>query len=224
MSKRKKIFITTIVLFVISVIFTLLVKVVDVDKIGPLGSAVGFSKLNLCFHNLTGYNDIFYDISKYLGLIPFMICAFYGLQGIIQLIKNKSLKKIDKRLIFLGIFYVFMLALYVAFDKIVINYRPILEDGALESSYPSSHTLLAVCICLSSLLISKYYIKNSVLRKYFNILTWILMITLTVTRLLSGVHWLTDIIGGIIISLFLVSLFYTFAYTEKKVKTKEDVI
>ena len=222
MSKRKKLFIITFILFLLSITYTLLIKVVDVKAVGPLGSSVGLSTINVWFHSLTGYNDIFYDISKYLGLIPFLFCGFYGLQGIMQLIKGKSLKKVDKRLIFVGILYVLMLVLYVAFDKIVINYRPILEDGVLESSYPSSHTVLALCICLSSLLISKYYIKNEVIRKYFDALTWILMITITVARLLSGCHWLTDIIGGIIISLFLVCLFYSFAYTSKKVKTKED--
>ena len=222
MSKRKKLFIITFILLLLSITYTLLIKVVDVRSVGPLGSKVGLSTINLKFHNLTGYNDIFYDISKYLGLIPFLICGFYGLQGIIQLIKNKSFKKVDKRLIFLGILYIAMLALYIGFDKVVINYRPILEDGLLESSYPSSHTVLALCICLSSLLISKYYIKNNVLRRYFDIITWILMITITGARLLSGVHWLTDIIGGIIISLFLVSLFYSFAYTPKVVKSKED--
>ena len=222
MSKRKKLFIITFILLLLSITYTLLIKVVDVRSVGPLGSKVGLSTINLKFHNLTGYNDLFYDISKYLGLIPFLICGFYGLQGIIQLIKNKSFKKVDKRLIFLGILYIAMLALYIGFDKVVINYRPILEDGLLESSYPSSHTVLALCICLSSLLISKYYIKNNVLRRYFDIITWILMITITGARLLSGVHWLTDIIGGIIISLFLVSLFYSFAYTPKVVKSKED--
>lgn len=222
MSKRKKLFIITFLLLLLSITYTLLIKVVDVRSVGPLGSKVGLSTINLKFHNLTGYNDLFYDISKYLGLIPFLICGFYGLQGIIQLIKNKSFKKVDKRLIFLGILYIVMLALYIGFDKVVINYRPILEDGLLESSYPSSHTVLALCICLSSLLISKYYIKNNVLRRYFDIITWILMITITGARLLSGVHWLTDIIGGIIISLFLVSLFYSFAYTSKVVKSKED--
>lgn len=221
MSKRKKLFLITTILFLISVIYTLLVKVVDVNSVGPLNSSVGFSKINVWFHELTGVNDIFYDISKYLGLIPFMICAFYGLIGIIQLIKYKSLKKVDKRLIFVGVLYVLMLIVYIGFDKIVINYRPILEDGVLESSYPSSHTVLALCICLSSLLISKYYIKNNQLRKYFDILTWILMIVITGARLLSGCHWLTDIIGGIFISLFLVSLFYSFAYKEKKIKREE---
>ena len=135
-----------------------------------------------------------------------------------QIIRYKSLKKVDKRLIYLGIFYVVMLIVYVLCDKIVINYRPILEDGVLESSFPSSHTLLAICVCATSLLISKYYIKNENVLKIFNILTYILMIVLVVGRLLSGVHWLTDIIGGIIISAFLVYLYYSFIYTYKKTR------
>ena len=111
-----------------------------------------------------------------------------------------------------------MLIVYILADKIVINYRPVLEDGVLESSYPSSHTLLACCICASSLLIAKYYMKNQKLLKIFNYGTIILMIISVVGRLLSGVHWLTDILGGIIISAFLVYLYYSFIYSYKKTR------
>ena len=218
MSKRRKLFLTTFILLVISILYTLLVMKYDVQSIGPKGSSVGFAGINGLVHNALPYNDLWYKITKYLGLVPFLYCAFYGIQGIIQIIKYKSLKKVDKRLIYLGIFYVVMLALYVLCDKIVINYRPVLEDGVLESSFPSSHTLLACCVCASSLLISKHYIKNENILKIFNILTYVLMIVLVVGRLLSGVHWLTDIIGGVIISAFLVYLYYSFIYSYKKTR------
>lgn len=218
MSKRRKIFLTTFILFIIAVIYTLLVMKYDVQPIGPKATKVGFAGINGAVHKMLPYNEIWYKITKYLGIIPFLYCAFYGFIGIKELIKHKSLKKVDKRIIYIGIFYVVMLVLYVLADKIVINYRPILEDGALESSFPSSHTLLAVCVCASSLLIAKYYIKNPKILRLFNYLTIILMFTLVIGRLLSGVHWLTDIIGGIIYSVFLVYLYYSFIYNYKKTR------
>ena len=136
-----------------------------------------------------------------------MLVAYYGLIGLKQLLKKKSIKKVDKRLIILGCFYIMVLLCYIFFENVIINYRPILIDGVLEASYPSSHTVLAITICLSSLLISKYYFKENI-QKTVDIITWILLIIIVVGRLLSGVHWLTDIIGGIIISDFLVTAYY----------------
>jgi undecaprenyl-diphosphatase len=81
-------------------------------------------------------------------------------------------------------------------------------EGVLEASYPSSHTMLAICVCASSLMISKYYFKNATIKQIIDIATWVVMIVLVVGRAISGVHWLSDIIGGIIISSFLVALFY----------------
>ena len=218
MSKRRKLFLTVAILFIIAVVYTLLVKYYDVRSIGPKDSSVGFGGINELVHKTLPYNETWYKITKYLGIIPFLICAFYGLQGLIQLIKYKSLKKVDKRLIYLLVFYILMGITYIFFEKVIINYRPVLEDGVLEASFPSSHTLLAICICASSLLISKYYIKDKAILKVFDGLTYLLMIVLVVGRLISGVHWLTDILGGIIISTFLVFLYYSFIYTYKKVR------
>ena len=109
----------------------------------------------------------------------------------------------------MGCFYIIVGIVYILFEKIVINYRPVLEDGLLEASYPSSHTLLAVCVCLSAIFMNHYYIKDIFLRRGLNIGTLLLMLILIIGRALSGVHWISDIIGGIIISLFLVSSFYT---------------
>lgn len=218
MSKKRKVYLTVLILFIITVVYTLLVMKYDVQAIGPKGSKVGFAGINKAVHNLLPYNETWYKITKYLGIVPFLICAFYGIQGIMQMIKYKTLKKVDKRIIYLGVFYVVMLVVYVLADKIVINYRPILEDGVLESSYPSSHTLLACCVCASSLLIAKYYIKDQKLIRLFNYFTIVLMIILVVGRLISGVHWLTDIVGGVIVSTFLVSLYYSCIYTYKKTR------
>lgn len=209
MERTKKLEKMTIILFFIAVIFTVLVKCVDVQSIGPRGSAVGFATINRFVHQLTGENDTWYNITKYLGIIPFLYVLFYAVVGLKQLIIAKKISKVDKKIIALGCFYVVLGLIYILFDKLAINYRPVLEDGVLEPSYPSSHTLLAVCVCLSSIFMNKYYIKNNDLKKYLNFGTLILMILLVLGRLLSGVHWASDIIGGVIISLFLVFGFFT---------------
>lgn len=209
MKKNKKYIITTISLLILAVAYTLIVKYVDVRPIGPELSKVGLSHMNESYRNIIGYNDIWYKITKYLGVVPFLIVAYYGLLGVLQVIKRKNPLKVDKKILFLGGFYVLVGITYIFFEKVIINYRPVLEDGFLEASFPSSHTMLAVCICMTSLLISKYYIKDDKLRKILNIATNILMVVLVIGRLLSGVHWFSDILGGVIISAFLVSIYYT---------------
>ena len=224
MNKKQKLFITSCVLLLVAIIYTLLVKFVDVSNIAPDGSNVGFASLNSGFKDLVGLNMTWYKITKYLGLIPIAMCGCYALLGLYQLIKTKSLKGVDKRIYALGVFYIFFAIIYVLFEKIALNYRPFIIDGELEASFPSTHTLLAVCICGSSLIASKYFIKNETLLKVTNIFTWIVMLVIVIGRTISGVHWLTDIIGGIIISSFMLMSLYT-AFNiinslEKKNKTK----
>ena len=95
MKNKKELIKTTIILFLISIIYTLLVKYYDVAAIGPNKTSVGFKTINSLFHSITGYNDIWYKITKYLGYIPFLIVMYYGLIGLRQLIKKKNLKKVD---------------------------------------------------------------------------------------------------------------------------------
>ena len=205
--KRKNIIIS-IILTVISIAYTFLVKKIDVKAIGPNNSKVGFAKLNGLFSKLVGSNMTIHKITEILGYIVILIVLVYGVIGFIQLIKRKSIKKVDREIILLGVLYVLMAVVYVAFEKIVINYRPILIDGELEASYPSSHTLLAICICLSSLLVSKNYVNDKYL-KITNIVTIVLLLGVFAGRVVSGVHWISDIIGGILISLTLLMYFYT---------------
>lgn len=206
---NKKFLIISVVLLILSIVYTIAVKNIDVAKIGPNDSSVGFSTINNNVHNTFNYNDTWYKITKYVGILPFFLVAFYGCTGLFQLIGEKSLKKVDKKLIWLGIVYVIVGAIYVFFEKFIINYRPVLMDGELEASYPSSHTLMAIIICGTSLMISKSFIRNDILRKIVDILTIIIMVVIVVGRIVSGVHWISDIFGGIIISLCLLSLFKT---------------
>ena len=156
-----------------------------------------------------------YKITEILGIIPILIALMYAVIGLIQVIDRKSLK-VDKELIALGILYIIVILIYVFFEKCIINYRPVLIDGILEASYPSSHTLLSICICGSSLLINKYLFNNKKIYKYINIISIISMVLIVLGRLLSGVHWASDIIGSIIISITLLKILETYYLSIKK--------
>lgn len=213
MKLKKKNIIVSICLIMLSVIYTILVKYVDVAPIGPKASSVGFSTLNKFVFNFLGRSNIWYNITEVLGMISILIALFYALIGLYKLIKNKSILKIDKEIIILGIFYFVVLLVYLFFEKVIINYRPVLVKGVLEASYPSSHTMLSICICLSAIIINNKLYKNMRISKIINTLSIIIMITTTVGRLLSGMHWVSDILGGIIISICLSYIFKTVIYS-----------
>lgn len=215
--KRKNIIIS-IILTIMAVGYTLVVKTVNVKAIGPNKSVVGLAKINSWFSNLVGSNMTIYKITEILGLAVLLIVGIYGLLGLIQLIKRKSLFKVDREIVLLGVLYLLMAVVYVFFEKFIINYRPILIDGELEASYPSSHTILAICICISSLIVSKNYVSDKYI-KVTNILTILLLLGVFVGRVVSGVHWLSDIVGGIIISATLLMYFYTL-YDRRRRKNK----
>ena len=155
------------------------------------------------------YNPTIYKITEILGYLALLVVGVYGLIGLYQLIKRKSLKKVDKEIIILGIFYVVVICIYVLFEKVVINYRPVILDGILEASFPSSHTLLAICVCGSGIIVNNKIFNDY---KYINIINKcliVLLILIVIGRLISGVHWLSDIFGGVIIAC---TLLYTFNY------------
>ena len=218
--KLKKSLSRFIIYLVAFIVFTLIIKCIDVQMIGPMDSEVGLGTINNAVHKFLNYNDTFYKISEVLGYLSFLLVGFYAVVGLIQLIKRKSLFKVDKEILILGGFYVVVLLVYILFDKVAINYRPVLEKGALEASYPSSHTILSLCVCISSLMVSPKLIKDKGTLRLLNLCTTLLMVGIVVTRLLSGVHWFTDIVGGILISLALCSLFNFLINDCSKVKKK----
>ena len=200
--------IMSVIMTVFSGVFVYLVKTVDVKAIGPNKSSVGFSGINKAFIDLVGSNMTIYKLTEIFGLLVFIIVGVYGLIGIYQLFKRKSLFKVDREIIGLGILYVLMISLYLIFDKIAINYRPIIIDGELEPSFPSSHTMLAICTCVSSLMVYKKYVPSKF--NYLVLFSTVLLLTLVfLGRTISGVHWISDILGGVIISLTLLTYFYT---------------
>ena len=207
MEKRRKEILICGGLFAVAIIYTLLVKYIDVQEIGPNDSLVGFATINNFMFNLTGVNMLWYDITDWWGFVPLFIAFIYAMIGFIQMIKRRNILKVDKEILGLGVYYIIVIGLYIFFETCIINYRPTLMDGILEASYPSSHTLLSVCICGSSLIINKYLFKNRNFFKAENIISILSILVIVIGRFISGVHWFTDIVGAILISIALLKAF-----------------
>lgn len=187
--------------------WTLAVVSVDVKPVGVNGTSVGFATLNTWFHNLTGVNMTLYNITDWAGLVPIFICMFFGLVGLVQLIKRKSLLKVDLDIIALGIYYIIVISSYIIFEMIPINYRPILINGFLECSYPSSTTLLVLSVMPTVIFQSNKRLQNPKIKKTTMLITIVFSLFMVIGRLVSGVHWLTDIIGSCFLS---AGLFYIY--------------
>ncbi|MBQ1186627.1 MAG: phosphatase PAP2 family protein [Clostridia bacterium] len=189
------------------IIWTVLVALINVKEIGPLGSSVGFSSLNGWFHDMTGVNFSLYYITDWLSLIPVFIMLGFAVLGLVQLFKRKSLFKVDFNILCLGIFYIVVLFAYLLFEEVVINFRPVLINGYLEASYPSSTTMLVMTIMPTAIIQFKSRIKSTTIRNIVVITLIVFTVFMVLARLISGVHWVTDIIGGALISAGLVLMY-----------------
>ena len=190
-------------------LWTVLVRFVDVRAIGPEGSSVGFAALNGFVHGLTGVNWLLYTVTDWLGLVPIAAALGFAILGLVQLIKRKSLWKVDRSILALGVFYIVVIAVYVFFEMVVINYRPTLIEGYLEASYPSSTTMLVTCVMPTAAMQLNARIKNTALRRCAIIAIVVFTAFMVIGRLISGVHWITDIIGGSLLSAGLVMIYYS---------------
>ena len=214
--KNKKRLALGVSLVVAFVLWTVLVRFVDVQAIGPDGSSVGLATLNRFVHELTGVNWILYTVTDWLGLVPIAVALGFAILGLVQLIKRKSLWKVDYSILVLGVFYIVVMAAYIFFEIVVINYRPTLIDGYLEASYPSSTTMLVMCVMPTAAMQLNVRIKNTVFRRCAVIIIVVFTAFMVIGRLISGVHWISDIIGGALLSAGLVIIYYSIGNTLTK--------
>lgn len=181
-------------------VWTALIKLVDVQYIGPMETAVGLATINGWFHKLTGVHMWLYTVTDWLGLIPVFVCLMFGGIGFVQLMQRKKLLKVDRDILLLGIYYLLVIFGYLVFEMIPINYRPTLIEGRLEASYPSSTTLLVLSVMPTLVFQTHRRLKNRKAKRIIDIMTVIFSLFMIIGRLVSGVHWLTDIIGSVLFS------------------------
>ena len=209
-------FCTATCMLLVFLLWTVAIQFVDVQAIGPQESSVGFTTINQFVHNFTGVHMSLYTITDWLGLVPLMFVMGFGTLGLIQWIKRKHLLKVDYSILVLGGFYIVVMAVYVLFEMFVVNYRPVLINGYLETSYPSSTTMLVMCVMPTAIMQFNARIKNDILKRCVSSTIIAFIVFMVIGRLISGVHWFTDIVGGALVSAGLVLMYRSISGLEKK--------
>ena len=181
-------------------IWTVLIRMVDVQCAGETGTAIGFATFNIGFHRLTGVHMEIYTATDWLGLIPIFVCILFACIGVLQLITRRSLWKVDHDILLLGGYYVIVIGCYLLFEMIPVNYRPILIEGRMEASYPSSTTLLVLSVMPTLNVQIMHRWKHMRGMRVLRFLTTLFSLGMVIGRLVSGVHWLTDIVGAVFLS------------------------
>lgn len=194
---------------VLFLLLIVIIKNVDVAVIGPESTEIGLSHINQAVHEAIGVNMACYKFTEITGILMLGVVAAFGVVGLVQLIRRKNLLKVDREILILGGFYIIIGILYLFFNKVAVNYRPIIIPGESEvaSAFPSSHTVLSLTVMGSAIMLLGKYIKNPTWCSILKILCVLLMVATVVGRLLSGAHWLTDIIGSLLLSTCLLSAF-----------------
>lgn len=208
--KNKKLLLSACCFIVGFVLWTVLLCIADVQSVGVNDTKVGMASINLRFCKLVGVNMTLYSITDWLGLVPVCVAAAFGLVGASQWLHRKKLGRVDRSILLMGVFYTVVAAVYLFFETAVINYRPVLINGIMEASYPSSTTMLSMCIMPTAYMELERRIKKTRVKKLTAVAITAFTGFMVIGRLISGVHWLTDIIGGILLSTGLV-LLYGFA-------------
>ena len=193
----------------LTVILIALVRLVDAAPIGAQGTSIGLSHLNQFVFDLFGVNMLWYNITDWLGVAAVLTGFVFAVTGLVQLIKRRSLLKVDREILALGGLYIVVIALYLFFENVIINYRPIImpDNTSPEASFPSSHTMLVCVIMGSAVMLINRYIINKPLNRILRAVCYVIIGVTVVGRLIAGVHWFTDILGGILISVTLLSLY-----------------
>lgn len=193
----------------LTVILIALVRLVDAAPIGAQGTSIGLSHLNQFVFDLFGVNMLWYNITDWLGVAAVLTGFVFAVTGLVQLIKRRSLLKVDREILSLGGLYIVVIGLYLFFENVIINYRPIImpDNTSPEASFPSSHTMLVCVIMGSAAMLINRYIRNKPLNRILRAVCYVIIGVTVVGRLIAGVHWFMDILGGILISVTLLSLY-----------------
>jgi membrane-associated phospholipid phosphatase len=211
-------------LLVLFVLYTASLLFVDVAPIGPRGSSVAYASMNQAVRHFVGVNMNLYQITDWASLAAILVALGFSFFGLLQWIRRKHILRVDISILVLGGFYLIVFAAYAFFEVFVLNYRPVLIDEILEASYPSSTTMLVMTIMPTAMIQFHRLIGNQQVRVAVNIICALFTVLMVIGRMASGVHWITDIFGGLLLSSMLVMLYYAVVRHFESKKEAEPIV
>ena len=197
-------------------LWTELIQCIDVQPVGQNGTNVGFATFNVWFHGITGVHMGIYTATDWLGFVPIAVCLCFGVLGAVHLVRRRGMFRVDADLLLLGVYYIVVILCYLVFEMFPINYRPIPIDGIMEASYPSSTTLLVLCVMPTLKFQADRRAKVSAARGAATAFVIVFSALMVLGRLVAGVHWATDIVGAALLAAGLFALYTSaVAFTDR---------
>ena len=216
MTRKGKLYVAGL-FYLLFLVLIVLLCLADRAPVGPEDTVMGLAKLNVMMYKAVGVGGSggsglrmgLYKLTEYLGYFSILVLCVFALLGFVQLIRRRSLKKVDRQILAMGGLFVLTLILYVFFNKVVVNCRPMILPGESgpEPSFPSSHTMLVIVILGSVCMVLGKYVRTPWLCALLRVLCVALILAMVFGRLLCGCHWFTDILGGVLLSCAMLALF-----------------
>lgn len=199
---------------VLFIIWTILVKTVDVHYITDIGF-LGFYSVNQNINDWvkTLNNSLFDKISNILLIVSIVTVFIFAIVGLVQLIKRKSFAKVDPIIYILLGLYVLSAIFYLVFELMKINFSPLSTKEDIKTSYPSTHLFISCSYVSAAVFVLFEYFDFKKIIKYIILGLLVIFVAIVfIIRLMSGNHYFTDLIGGLLLTISLVSLFKCFIY------------
>ena len=190
--------------FLYAVIMVIALKFESGVPIGDLGS-INLRALNNGFRGLFGYEQggyfrSLYLITEGLGVVSILACLFWTGMGIKDLIKYRDINDVDKSIFATWLLYVLALIVWRVTLKISVSYAPVSvhPKSALVVSFPCGNTFLIIISMCSSIYLIGYFLEEKKKLVLALRVACIAILALGIIfRTVSGVNWLTDILGAI---------------------------
>ena len=152
-------------------------------------------------------------ITSFITLGVFVLLALY------QWITRKSIKKVDKRLLWMPLPLALMALTYVIFDKLVVlDVRP---NGSGEPSFPSTHVMIVSTIFFLATMVLPKYVKSKVARIILELIMVIIISLTCIGRVMSNMHRPLDVVGGLAFAFIFTEIYYYAVHWKKKSKKQK---
>ena len=194
--KKKRFYIALVSISLFLLIMVLILKkgVLNIDN-----SVYYFIKENLISDEITNYIKIFTNLGGALVLIILSLILMF-------LLKNKK----DGLAILINLITSFLLNLLMKI--IFLRERPGVNNWLVEEigySFPSGHATVSMAFYGFLIYLAYIKIKNRQTKYWIISILSIVILFIGVSRVYLGVHYLSDILGGFLFSIFYLVIFIT---------------